>query len=147
MYETVKLLHSGLRFIILLLIALAIIQALAGWFGRKGYTEFNRKINLFTMVSGHVQFLLGLILYFLSPFVKYSDMGNAMKDGVSRYWTVEHAVLMIFALVLLTVGHSKSKKLADPWLKHRTIAIFYGIAAIVVLLAIYQSGRPLLGVS
>ena len=53
--------------------------------------------------------------------------------------------MMIFAVVLITVGHSKSKKAADAVLKHRTVAIFYGLALVIILAAIVQSGRPILG--
>lgn len=147
MYKTLLGLHSGLRYVVLVLIVLAIVQALIGWLGKKGYTEGNRKLNLFAMISGHTQLLVGIILYFFSPYVKLGDMGAAMKDATTRYWTVEHAVMMIFAVILLTIGHSRSKKAADALNKHRSIFVFYGLAILVVLLAIYQSGRPLFGMS
>lgn len=147
MYSFLLKFHSGLRYIVLLLVLLAIIQALAGWFGNKKYTEGNRKLNLFAMISAHTQLLIGLVLYFFSPFVNFSDMANTMKDATSRYWTVEHSVMMLFALVLITVGHSRSKKAAEDAGKHRSIAIFYGLAIVVILVAIAQSGRPILGMA
>ncbi len=137
--------HSGFRYVVLLLIALALIQSLTGWLGQKSYTEGNRKINLFAMVSAHTQFLLGIILYFFSPFVRMDDMGGAMKDSMSRYWTVEHAAMMLFAVVLFTVGHSRSKKISEAGAKHRSIAIFYGLGALIIIVAIIQSGRPIIG--
>jgi hypothetical protein len=137
--------HSGFRYVVLLLMILALIQSLTGWLGNKNYTEGNRKINLFAMISAHIQLLLGLVLYFYSPFVRTDDMAGAMKDAATRYWTVEHAVMMLFAVVLFTVGHSKSKKVSEAAAKHRTIAIFYGLGILVVIVAILQSGRPLVG--
>ncbi|MEY5069525.1 MAG: hypothetical protein RLZ47_1387 [Bacteroidota bacterium] len=145
MYTFLLKFHSGLRYIVLLLLVLALIQALAGWFGNKTYTEGNRKLNLFAMISAHVQLLTGLILYFYSPFVKYNEMAVAMKDASLRYWTVEHLAMMIFALVLITVGHARAKKAAEAAAKHRTVAIFYGLALVVILAAIMQSGRPIFG--
>lgn len=144
-YNVLLQAHSGLRYVVLLLILLALIQSLAGWLGQKSYTESNRKINLFAMISAHMQLLLGIILYFYSPFVRADDMGSAMKDSMTRYWTVEHAAMMLFAIVLFTVGHSRSKKAIDALAKHRSIAIFYGLGLLVVILAIVQSGRPLVG--
>ena len=145
MYTFLLKFHSGLRYIVLLLLVLALIQALAGWFGNKTYSEGNRKLNLFAMISAHVQLLTGLILYFFSPFVKYNEMAVAMKDASLRYWTVEHLAMMIFALVLITVGHARAKKAGEAAAKHRTISIFYGLALVVILAAIMQSGRPILG--
>lgn len=147
MYNILLGLHSGLRYIVLLLLVLALLTAIIGLFGKKPYSEGNRKINLFAMIFTHTQFLVGLILYFFSPLVNYSNMGEAMKDTISRYWTVEHSVMMLFAIILITIGHSRSKKAAEAFNKHRSIALYYGLAVLVIVVAIYQSGRPLLGMS
>ena len=145
MYQFLFGLHSGIRYIVILLFAVALIMALFGLFGRRSYTEANRKVNLFSMISAHIQLLTGLILYFVSPKVMYSNMAVAMKDPIIRYWTVEHLVMMLFAVILITIGHSRSKKAIDAVNKHRAIALFYGLALLVILLAIYQSGRPIFG--
>lgn len=145
MYSTLFGLHSGLRYIVLLLLAVALLLSLIGLFGKKPYSETNRKVNLFAMIFTHTQFLVGLILYFFSPLVNYSNMAEAMKDATTRYWTVEHSVMMLFSIVLITIGHSRSKKAKDAVNKHRSIALYYGLAVLVILVAIYQSGRPILG--
>ena len=144
-YSFFKYFHSGFRYIVIILVLLAIFQSLAGWLGKKAYTEGNRKINLFALISAHTQFLLGLVLYFLSPFVRFG--AGVMKDAEARYWTVEHITMMLFAIVLITIGHSKSKKIVLPEGKHRTIAIFYSLAFLVVVIAIVQSKRSFFGIS
>lgn len=130
-YPFVLQLHSGFRYIVVVLVLLAIIQSLLGWLGKRPYTSLNQKINLFAMISAHTQFLIGLVLYFLSPFVQFSS--GTMKSETIRYYTVEHWVMMVIAIVLLTIGHSKSKKLVLPEAKHRIIFIFYTIALAVVV--------------
>ena len=147
MYNFLLGLHSGLRYIVLLLLAIAIILSVISLFAKKGYTQTNRKINLFAMIATHTQLLTGLVLYFVSPFVQYGNMGEAMKNTMARYWTVEHAVLMLFAVALITIGHVRSKKGEIAINKHRAIALYYGLAVLVVIVAIYQSGRPLLGMT
>jgi cytochrome bd-type quinol oxidase subunit 2 len=144
-YSFFKYFHSGFRYIVLILILVAILQSLAGWLGTKPYTNGNRKINLFAMISAHTQLLIGLILYFLSPFVQFTSA--AMKEAETRYWTVEHITMMIFAIILITVGHSRSKKLILPETKHRAIAIFYSLAILIIIVAIVQSHRPFIGVT
>ncbi|WCT12036.1 cytochrome B [Mucilaginibacter jinjuensis] len=144
-YTIFKYIHSGLRFIVVILLLWAIIQSLAGWFGKKSYTEGNRKVNLFAMISAHTQLLFGIVLYFLSPFVQFG--ANTMKDATTRYWTVEHISMMIIALVVITIGHAKSKRANTPEAKHKTIAIFYIIAVIIVVVALSAGHVPLLGMS
>jgi len=145
MYSFLLHLHSGFRYIVKLLVVVAILQSLIGWFGNSAYTNTNRKINLFAMISAHTQLLIGLVLYFVSPLVQFNS--GTMKDTTTRYWTVEHITMMIFAIILITVGHSRSKKVLAPAGKHRTIAIFYSLALLVIVLAIIQSMRPFFGVS
>ncbi len=125
--------HSALRYVALVLILLAILQAFAALSSNKPYTEGNRKLNLFAMISVHLQLVIGLILYFISPAVDFSKM----SDPVFRYWNVEHITSMILAIALITIGHSRSKKAVEAKLKHRAIGIFYTIALVIILVAIF----------
>ena len=142
-YSIFKDLHSGLRYVVFVLVLIAIIQSLLGWFGKKPYTEVNRKVNLFTLISAHTQLLIGIVLYFLSPFVQFNS--NTMKDATTRYFTVEHWVMMIIAIVLITIGYSKSKKAVLPEAKHKTVAIFYLIALLVVIAGLLAGHLPIFG--
>jgi len=142
-YTFVKMLHSGFRYVVFLMVLIAIVRSFVDWFGKKPYTEGNRKFNLFAMIAVHTQILIGLILYFVSPFVQFNS--QTMKDDTTRYWTVEHISMMIFAMILVTVGHSRSKKILLPEGKHRAIAIYYGLALLVIVMAILQSHRGLIG--
>jgi uncharacterized membrane protein SirB2 len=145
MYSFLLHLHSGLRYIVLLLVLLAIIRAWADWLGTKAYSEGNRKLNLFAMISVHTQLLVGLVLYFVSPFVHFGS--DTMKNADIRYWTVEHLTAMIIAIAIITIGHSKSKKAALPEEKHRAIAIYYTLALVIIIVTIVLSKRALLGMS
>jgi Flp pilus assembly protein protease CpaA len=92
--------HSGFRWIALILLVLAIVAVFAG--------KTNKKISFYTLLAFHLQLILGLILFFISPKVEFS--GNAMKDSVLRFFTVEHSFLMILSVILVTIGYSALKK-------------------------------------
>jgi len=125
-----------------LLIA-AIIQSLLGWLNRKPYTELNRKINLFTLISAHTQLLIGIVLFFISPNVQFN--ANTMKNDTTRYFTVEHWVMMLIAIVLITIGYSKSKKIVMPESKHRTVAIYYLVGLLIIIGTILAGRIPIIG--
>lgn len=127
MDQILKSAHSGWRYLVLILLVIALIQAISGWLGKKPYTEGNRKINLFTLIFTHIQVLMGLVLYFVSPVVK----------GLG-YWKMEHISMMILAAILVTIGNAKSKREADGVTKHRTIALYFGLALIVIIAAIIR---------
>ena len=145
LYSFLLHLHSGLRYIVLLLVLVAIIRAWADWLGHKAYSEGNRKLNLFAMISVHTQLLVGIVLYFVSPFVRFGS--DTMKDATTRYWTVEHLTGMIIAIVLITIGHARSKRGATADAKHKSIAIFYTLALIIIAAVIILSKRGLIGMS
>jgi hypothetical protein len=126
--------HSAWRWIVILLVLAAIIKAFSGLGGKKDYTEGSRKLMLFAMVSFHIQILMGLVLYFLSVHVIFE--AGVMENPLQRFFTVEHISLMIAAMILLSVGHSRSKKREDAKAKYKQIAIFYTLSFLIVLAAI-----------
>ena len=147
MYNILKSAHSGWRYIVLILLVVAVVNALSGWFGKKTYTEGNRKLNVFTLISAHIQFLIGLVLYFFSPLTKLP-----MSEPIGRYFKAEHVSIMLIAIILITIGNAKSKRLTDAVAKHKTIAIFFGLALILIIVAIMLMvkevpGRSFFGVS
>lgn len=138
MYTGLLHLHSALRYVVLALLIITIAKAFIGWFGKKDYTTGDDKLSLFTFISSHTQLLIGLILYGISPVVKagMADMAASMKDPIMRFWTVEHALSMVVAIIIITLGRIMSKKGTTDAAKHRRIAIYYLLALILIFSAI-----------
>jgi len=121
--------HSGLRWIVLILLLLAIVNAFIGWQSKKSYTGKNKKIHLFAMVFVHIQVLIGLIALAL-------NWGTKVTLSMSNFYMREHIPLMVITMILMTVGFSKSKKItADP-IRFKTIFIYYTISLILILASI-----------
>jgi hypothetical protein len=138
MYIGLLHLHSALRYVVVILLIVAILKAFAGWFGNKSYTEGDRKLALFTMISVHLQLVIGLILYFISPVVQsaLTDMGAAMKDTQLRFWAIEHIATNIIGIILITIGYSTAKRASTDKAKFTRTAIFYLIGFILIMSAI-----------
>lgn len=138
MYSTILDLHSLLRYVALLLLIITVIKAFSGWLEKKQYTSLDNKLSLFTLITMHLQLVIGLLLYFISPIVQagISDMAIAMKNPELRFWTVEHISLMIVAIALITVGRIVSKKAADSVIKHKKTAIFFLLGLLLILVSI-----------
>jgi hypothetical protein len=132
MYPGLVHAHSGLRWIALILLVVAVVTAISKWQGRSGYTDGNRKLYLFTLISVHTQLLIGLLLFFISPKVDFS----MMSEKIYRFYTAEHTAGMLIAIVLITIGYSKSKRADDGVTKQRLISIFYGIGLLLILASI-----------
>jgi len=81
--------------------------------------------------------LLGLILYFANSwFDRLKDLGNNMKDAGNRFFTMEHGLLMIIAIILVHVGRVSVKKAPTSASKHKRALIFFGLALVLILAAI-----------
>jgi hypothetical protein len=131
--EILKHAHSGLRWVALGLLIFALFNALKG--KKSGeYIKKDKMINLFTMISLHTQLLIGLILYFSSDKVQF--MKGWMKNPLLRFYGMEHFLMMIIALVIITIGRKKAEKIEDARSKHATIFNWYLIVLIIILLAI-----------
>jgi len=136
MYTGLLHLHSVLRYVALLLLLIAIINSFMGWMKKGHYNKKDNQIGLFTLIGVHIQLLVGLALFFISPYVQFSGFGEVMKDPHLRFWTVEHSSLMLVAITLITIGRSGVKKTTNPIAKHKRIVIFYGLGLLLILAAI-----------
>ena len=130
-YEILKSAHSGWRYVVIILLLVAFINALMGYVGKKPYTEGNRKLNVFTLISAHIQLLMGLILYFMRDWYK-----GEMSIAIQRYWKMEHIMMMVLAIVLITIGNARSKKVDSALMKHRSIFMYFGLALLLITAAI-----------
>ncbi|GAA4406201.1 cytochrome B [Nibrella viscosa] len=124
--------HSGLRWLLLILLLAAIAVAFSKWRSRDEYAASDNKLYVFAMVLTHIQLLIGLILYFLSPKVDF----GMMSEKIYRFYTAEHTVGMLIAIALITVGRVRSRKAANAVDKHRHVFVFYGLGLLVILLSI-----------
>jgi hypothetical protein len=131
MYHFLQKAHSGWAYIALLLLVVAVIVSVLGFTSKKEFTVNNRKIALFALIACHVQLLIGMFLYFISP-VGFPLLGE-MKDKAIRLTSLEHPLINIIALTLITIGWSKHKKLLDGVAKHKSIAVFYGLGLLLIL--------------
>ncbi len=142
MYTGIQHLHSYLTYLVLLGLLISIGNALGGFSGTKPFTDKDRKLSLLGLIPAHLQWVIGIILYFVSPLGAANASGAAMKDSVSRLYILEHPLTMIIAVVLITVGFSRAKRLTEDGKRFKSIAIFYGIALVLILSRIPWNAWP-----
>lgn len=126
--------HSYLAYAALALLVLASINAILGLTSKKLFTDKDLRISLFTMIICHIQLLVGLIVYFVSEkgFKAFAIEG-AMKNEDLRLTMLEHPLINIIALALITIGWSKHKKEESNNGKFKKIAIFYTLGLVLIL--------------
>ncbi|WP_417199613.1 hypothetical protein [Bizionia sp.] len=136
MYNTIKMLHSGWAYVVLLILVVATLNALVKAMAGKEYSAKDFRMSLFTLIVSHFQLLIGIVFYFAADYISIISemgMGAVMKDSTLRSNIVEHPLTMIIAVALITIGYSKHKKKLTSKAKFRMIAVFYTIALILIL--------------
>ena len=135
MYIGLKHLHSFLPYLLLTLLLFAFVKSVIAYRAKHPHTEGHRKNGLILLILAHTQFLIGGILYFVSPMSTsgLNNLGAAMKDSTLRLYTLEHPLMMILAIVLITMAYSKSKKDISSHLKHKIKCIYFGLALVLIL--------------
>ena len=131
MYHFIQKFHSGWAYLAILLLIFAIVNSLIGMTSKKEFSAKDRKIAMFGLIGTHVQLLVGLILYFVSPLGK--DSFGLMSDAALRLTSLEHPLVNIIAITLITIGWSKHKKAATNEAKFKSITVFYAIGFVLIL--------------
>jgi hypothetical protein len=145
MYPSLLLLHSWLRWAVILLGLVAMIRAIAGASGRRPWLAVDDRTSKLFMHSLDLQMLIGLVLYFfLSPITKaaLSDFMGAMKESAMRFWAIEHWFGMIIGIALVHAGIARARRATDGPQKHRTLAIFFTLAMVAILASVPWPGTP-----
>ncbi len=130
MYEFIQKFHSGWAYLALLLLVVAVVNSAIGFSSKKEFTARDRKISLFGLIATHIQLVVGLILYFVSPL---GLAGFNMKDAALRLTSMEHPLINVIAIVLITIGWSKHKRQSDGTAKFKSIVIGFGLGLLLIL--------------
>lgn len=137
-YNPLLLVHSIGRWILLLLLLVAIFKSLAA--GNQPFTSGDQKIGLFLIIVADLMLLVGLYLWFTGPrgynLIEENGMSGVMKNNTFRFFAVEHQVGMLLSIILIHIGKAQGKRNLTDKSKHRRTLIFYFLALLIILASI-----------
>lgn len=131
MYEIIQKAHSGWAYLVLITLVIAVVNSIIGRNSKKEFSAQDRKIALFALIATHLQLVFGFVIYFVSP-LGMASLGQ-MSDKALRLTSLEHPLINIIAIALITIGWSKHKKTADSQAKFKSIFLFYGLGLLLIL--------------
>jgi len=142
MYTGLQHLHSYFAYLLLAILVFSLIYTIVMFVRKEPFTDKVLKVALAGFISTHLQLLIGLVLYVISPRGLSNFSGEAMGDSLSRLYILEHPLTMIIGVVLISVGYIKAKKPGDDIRRYRTIVIFYLLGLGAILLRIPWQDWP-----
>ncbi|WP_439697570.1 hypothetical protein ACFGVS_04065 [Mucilaginibacter sp. AW1-7] len=146
MYGTLLALHSLTRWLILITLLFAIFRSYRGWLSGSPYLKFDNIVRHTTATIAHLQLILGVWLYFISPIVAYflHHFATAVHERAIRFFGMEHVTMMLIGITLITLGSVKSKRQTNDLKKFKTMAIWLTVALLVILSSVPWSFSPLI---
>lgn|SRR5690606_11975782 len=138
MYPTLLATHSLVRWAVLVALLTAMGCAYTGWFSKKKFSRFDNAVRHWTATIAHIQLILGLWLYTISPFSNHflQHFPEAVHQRDFRFFGMEHSLMMIVAVVLITIGSAKAKRKATDSQKFKTMAVWYTISLLIIVASI-----------
>ncbi|MDQ2751752.1 MAG: hypothetical protein M3R72_01880 [Bacteroidota bacterium] len=145
MYAKVLALHSFTRWLVVASLLIAMFLAYRGWLRRKSFTKFDNRIRHITATIAHIQLFLGVWLYFISPLISYflHNYKIAVKERSIRFFGMEHSAMMLVAIVMITIGSASAKRKTTSEQKFKTMAIWFTIAFLLILINIPWKFSPM----
>jgi hypothetical protein len=145
MYTGLLHLHNFMRWVILILLIVALVRHYAGYTNKKPFSARDKKIDLFLMISAHITLLIGLYQWIAGPWglknISSNGMGQVMKQPVQRFFAVEHLVGMLIAIALITIGRGVAKKAISDTAKHKKAFWMFLVALVIIVISIPWPGR------
>lgn len=146
MYTTLLALHSLTRWLVLSSLIFAIILSYRGWLLHKPYLKFDNSVRHITATVAHIQLVLGIWLYIISPIVSYflHHFSIAVHERAIRFFGMEHVTMMLVGITVITIGSAKAKRKTTDTERFKTMAIWFTVALLIILSSIPWSFSPLI---
>ena len=127
----IQSIHSTLAYAVLAVLLIATVNAFLGLSSKRNFSSNDRSLSLVALILSHIQLVVGLILWVTSPLGK--EAMSQMSNAAMRLTALEHPLVNIIAIVLITMGWSKHKKEESSNGKFKKIGIFYALGLVFLL--------------
>ena len=129
----IKFLHSYWAYLVLFVVTFATINSIIGLISKREFGAKDFRLALFALIVTHIQLLIGIVLYVFANNFGEIDMADIMKTPSLRLRNIEHPLLMVVAIAILTIGYSKHKRKRTSEGKFKTLSVGYSLALIAIL--------------
>lgn len=145
MHQTLLTLHSINRWLVLISLLYGVFLSARGYLKLRAFGSHDNLIRHLTATISHVQLLLGLSLYMISPIVKFDPAvaETSLWMDEHLFFRYVHIALMVISVVLITIGSAKAKRMQTDREKFGTMLLWFSFALLVIIVAIPWPFSPL----
>lgn len=131
-------LHSIFRWLLLLSLVYTIFRGFKSWYSDKKFTQTDNMLRQLTATLSHIQLLMGILLYLLSPDVSYflNNFKTAVHISDIRFFGMEHSIMMVIAVAIITIGSIVTKRKSTEQARIKSQLIWFTTALIIIIIFI-----------
>lgn len=145
MYQILIFCHSIVRWLVLASLLFAIFRSYKGHRAGAVFQPADDAMRHRTATIAHIQMMIGFILYFQSPLIKYfwQHFKELTGNREAVFFSLVHMLLMLTAVIVITIGSALAKRQVTDRLKFRIMFLWFSIALFIILLAVPWPFSPL----
>ena len=145
MYPFLLALHSLIRWFVVAGLLFALYRCYRGLFLKTAFNKTDNFARIAVMAVAHVQLIVGLSLYTISPVVHYflNNFKTAVHERQIRFFGMEHITMMVIAVAVITIGSIKAGRKTADQEKFKTLAVWLSIAFVMIFLSVPWAFSPL----
>ena len=139
MYSAILIIHIIISVFLIFLALYIVVRSLIGVLKQIPFSNFQDiQLPIVAVVLLYLELILGLLLYGIYIYKLESLITQANADAYfsARFWAVEHAILMFFAIIFGHLGLVYAKNLSDNNQKFKKNLLYFGLSSVLIFISI-----------
>ena len=98
-------------------------------------------VPVFAVVLLYIELILGLLLYsmHMTKLEDFINQANANDYFSSRFWAIEHTILMFFAIIFGHLGLVYAKNLINNREKFKMNLTYFGLSFVLIMISLIMN--------
>ena len=142
MYSAILISHIVISILLILLSVYIVMRSVFGLLGKVNFSVFQDiKLPIIAVIFLYLELILGVLLYaiYINKLEVLITQANANEYFSARFWAVEHAILMLFAIIFGHLGLVYAKNLKDDMKKFKKNFLYFGLSFVLIFISIYMN--------
>jgi hypothetical protein len=139
MYSGILIFHIVISVLLMILSSYILVRSIFGMVGKVSFSTFHDiKLPIIAVICLYLELILGILLYaiYINKLETLITQANATAYFSARFWAVEHAILMMFAIIFGHLGLVYAKNLSDDNQKFKKNLLYFGLSAVLIFISI-----------
>ena len=142
MYSAILITHIVISIFLSLIAFYIVNRSIYGLIKNLNFSVFqDYYVPVFAVVLLYIELILGLLLYsmHMTKLEDFINQANANDYFSSRFWAIEHTILMFFAIIFGHLGLVYAKNLINNREKFKMNLTYFGLSFVLIMISLIMN--------